>query len=88
MPKSHILIALAFTALLHAHPPALVSPEVHPDRRVTFRVQAPPQAADVGFYGDWMPVGTSQKMTKDAAGIWSLTTAPLRAQHLDLRLHH
>ena len=76
MLKSHTLIALAFTALLHAQAPALVSPEVHPDRRVTFRVQAP-HAADVGFYGDWMPVGTMQKMTKDAAGIWSLTTAPL-----------
>ena len=77
MPKSHTLIALAFTALLHAQAPApLVSPEVHPDRRVTFRVQAP-KATDVGFYGDWIPVGTSQKMAKDAAGIWTITTAPL-----------
>jgi enterochelin esterase-like enzyme len=76
MPKSNTLAALLFAALLPAQTPPLVSPEVHPDRRVTFRIQAP-KAADVGFYGDWMPVGTIQKMRKDAKGIWSITTGPL-----------
>ena len=70
------LTALVFASVLCAQQNQVVSPEVHADRTVTFRLQAP-KANDVGFYGDWMPVGTSQKMTKDAAGLWSLTTPPL-----------
>ena len=59
-------------------PPAdgLVSPEVYADRTVTFRMRAP-KAGAVAVYGDWMPVGTLQAMTKDSDGVWSLTTAPL-----------
>ena len=61
----------------------LVSPEIHPDRTVTFRVRAP-QAADVNLTGDWMatpdaPTGGTIPMTKDAAGIWSFTSPPLEA---------
>ncbi len=65
-------IALLFALTLHAQ----VSPEVHPDRTVTFRLAAP-KANEATFYGDWMPVGASQKMTKDPNGVWTLTTAPL-----------
>jgi enterochelin esterase family protein len=54
----------------------VVSPEVQTDRRVTFRVRAP-QASDVSFYGEWMPTGSREKMTKDAQGVWSLTLGPL-----------
>jgi enterochelin esterase family protein len=61
----------------------LVSPEVHPDRTVTFRVRAP-QASDVKLTGDWMATpeaatGGTIAMTKDAAGIWSVTSPPLEA---------
>jgi enterochelin esterase family protein len=56
--------------------PVVVSPEVHPDRRVTFRIRAP-KAAEVTFFGDWMPVGTQQKMSKDEQGVWSVTLGPL-----------
>ncbi len=61
-------------------PPAdgLVSPEVHSDRSVTFRVRAP-KAANVTVYGDWMPIGKPEAMTKDASGVWSYQTAPLEA---------
>ncbi|MFL6449653.1 MAG: alpha/beta hydrolase-fold protein [Bryobacteraceae bacterium] len=61
-------------------PPAggLVSPEVHPDRTVTFRVRAP-KATEVTVYGDWMPVGHPQPMTKREDGVWTIQTTPLEA---------
>jgi enterochelin esterase family protein len=59
----------------------LVSPEVHPDRTVTFRLRAP-QANEVTLTGDWMATldastGGMTKMTKDASGIWSFASPPL-----------
>ncbi|HWR50184.1 MAG TPA: alpha/beta hydrolase-fold protein [Bryobacteraceae bacterium] len=57
-------------------PDTLVSPEIQPDRRATFRIRAP-QASEVAFFGDWMPAGRQEKMTKDAQGVWSLTLGPL-----------
>lgn len=50
--------------------------EIHPDRRVTFRLNAP-QAKEVTFYGDWMPVGSKLPMVKDAKGLWSVTVPSL-----------
>ncbi|MDQ6666128.1 MAG: alpha/beta hydrolase-fold protein [Acidobacteriota bacterium] len=57
-------------------PAALVSPEVMKDGKVIFRIAAP-RASNVTFYGDWMPVGTEEKMAKDSSGVWSVTTGPL-----------
>ena len=54
----------------------LVSPEVHPDRRVTFRVRAP-KATEVSLVGDWMIAETKQAMTQDEQGVWSVTIGPL-----------
>jgi enterochelin esterase-like enzyme len=51
-------------------------PEVHSDRSVTFRIYAP-KAKEVTFYGDWMPRGSSEDMTKDENGIWTVTLGPL-----------
>lgn len=59
-------------------PDGIVSPEVHKDRTVTFRIRAP-KATQVTLYGDWMPVGTSTPMTRSAAGDWSITTGPIEA---------
>jgi enterochelin esterase family protein len=61
----------------------LVSPEVHADRTVTFRIRAP-QASDVKLTGDWMATpeaatGGIVAMTRDATGIWSVTSPPLEA---------
>jgi enterochelin esterase family protein len=58
-----------------------VSPEVHADRTVTFRLYAP-QATTVSLTGDWLATPASATggplpMTKDASGIWSVTSAPL-----------
>src|SRR2546426_411034 len=54
----------------------LVSPEVHADRRVTFRLRAP-QASEVTVRGEWMPAQTREKLTKAEGGVWSVTLGPL-----------
>jgi enterochelin esterase family protein len=61
----------------------LVSPEVHADRTVTFRVRAP-EAKNVTLTGDWLATlqsatGSPMPMTKDSSGVWSVTTLPLEA---------
>lgn len=61
-------------ATLWAQPPApLISPEVHPDNRVTFRLNAPSaQKVELRREGA-APVA----MRKDDRGIWSVTVGPL-----------
>ena len=49
------------------------SPEVHTDRSVTFRFAAPNAKAVQLFLEGAMPA----PMTKDEAGVWSITVAPL-----------
>ena len=60
--------------------PLMVSPEVLPDHRVTFRVRAP-RATEVGLWGDWMPLppSQSQPMTREAGGDWAITLGPLES---------
>ncbi|MEX2140090.1 MAG: alpha/beta hydrolase-fold protein [Pirellulales bacterium] len=53
------------------------SPEVQPDAKVTFRVQAP-KATEVTLRGDWME-GAPEKLSKDDSGLWSITVGPLAA---------
>ncbi len=58
-------------------PPPVASPEVLPDRRVVFRLRAP-KAAEVSLTGElWAKTGVSEKMTRDPAGVWSVTVGPL-----------
>lgn len=54
--------------------PSATSPEVLPDRRVTFRINAP-KASDVTLTVDWL--GQPQKMTKADDGTWNATLGPL-----------
>ena len=59
----------------------LVSPELHPDRTVTFRIRAP-QATTVTLTGDWLATPSSatggvMPMTRDADGVWGVTSVPL-----------
>ena len=56
-----------------AQPPR--SAEVSPDGRVTFRLSAP-KATEVTVSGNWEN-GRGLAMTKDASGIWTVTTGPL-----------
>src|SRR5579864_1069095 len=55
---------------------ALVSPEVHPDRTVTFRFRAP-QATQVQLVGEILQGKGPQAMTKDEAGLWTITIGPV-----------
>src|SRR5262245_20417458 len=51
----------------------LVSPEVSPDHKLTFRIYAP-KASEVTVNGDF---GAAAKLTKDDQGVWSVTVGPL-----------
>jgi len=53
---------------------AVVSPDVHPDKTVTFRIYAP-KASEVNFTADWL--NAPEKMAKGEDGVWSLTVGPL-----------
>ena len=74
-----LVAMLAWVCPAQTPPPdGLASPEVHPDRTVTFRVRAP-KATEVTLYGDWMPVGHPQPMTKGDDDVWTIQTPPLEA---------
>ena len=57
--------------------PALVSPEVHPDRTVTFRYRAP-EAREVALTGK-LAGGTNHQilLSKGSNGVWSVTVGPV-----------
>jgi enterochelin esterase family protein len=61
-----------------ARPAVPRSPDIHPDRTVTFRLMAP-KASEVTLNGSW-DSGTNIKMTKDDGGVWSTTVGPLAPQ--------
>ena len=67
-------IALAALPLLaqQAPRPAIVSPEVQADRRVTFRLLAP-KANEVELSGDWMGAQPPAPLVKDEGGVWRVT---------------
>lgn len=56
----------------------LRSPEISPDRRVTFRLAAP-KASEVTLNGSW-PGATDLPMTRDPVGVWSAVVGPLQPQ--------
>jgi enterochelin esterase family protein len=79
LARLSIAAALVTGGLALAQPPprdTLVSPEIQPGGKVTFRVRAP-RAASVTLFGAWMPVGSEEPMTKDADGVWTITVGPL-----------
>lgn len=57
---------------------AVISPEVLPDHRVTFRIYAP-KAGEVSITGDWIAQGRGSggKLEKDDKGVWSITVGPI-----------
>ena len=67
------LVALAAVGARADPPPRLVSPEVLPDHRVTFRLRAP-WAQEVSLALSGAPSAT---MLRDGEGVWSVTTEPL-----------
>jgi len=72
-PLATLLIAAATLAAQAPQPPPLLSPEVHADLRVTFRVRAP-NAAKVQLSLEGSP---RSEMTKATDGVWSVTIGPL-----------
>ena len=71
---------IVFTALfaLAVYGQKIVSPEVHDDRRVTFRLHAP-GVPDVKLWGEWiLKFNTLEPMTKGDDGTWSVTIGPLK----------
>jgi len=58
--------------------PRPVSPEIHADKTVTFRLAAP-KAGEVTLNGSWEGA-KDIKMTKDESGLWSVTVGPLGEQ--------
>jgi enterochelin esterase-like enzyme len=68
-----ILVSLALWFEATAYADQVVSPEVHPDRRVTFRLHAP-EADSVKVNVQFAQ--EAQPMSKDNEGLWSITLGP------------
>ena len=68
-----LMMATVAVAQSHRAPP-LKSPEIHPDRTVTFRLRAP-QAQRVELSGQFLKA--NEPMQKDASGVWSVTVGPV-----------
>jgi len=73
------LALVAFPCILGAQQSArrapLRSPEIHADGTITFRVLAP-AAKSVSVGGDMIQDQPRRAMTKDSAGVWSVTMGP------------
>jgi len=60
--------------------PRIVSPEIHTDNKVTFRLLAP-KATRVTISGEWMEgFGASEDLIKNDTGLWSITVGPLKPE--------
>jgi len=57
-------------------PPPPFSPVVNADRSITFRIKAKNAKSVNLIFGEWNI--KPQAMTKDTAGVWSITTAPVQ----------
>jgi 1,4-alpha-glucan branching enzyme len=61
-------------------PNTIVSPEILPDNKVTFRIMAP-KASEISLNGDWMSgFGTVQPLIKSDTGLWMITVGPLKPE--------
>lgn len=61
-------------------PRPLVSPEILPDNRVTFRLLAK-DVEKVSIYGDWIPgFNASENMVKNDTGLFTITVGPLKPE--------
>lgn len=72
------LLSLLFSLVITStaqRPPAISSPDVHADNTVTFRFYGP-NARKVSLSGEFLK--TNQLLTKDNAGIWSITVGPIK----------
>lgn len=79
LPRLSALLGVLIVPLtaLAAAAPDPVSPEIHPDGKVTLRFLAP-NAQAVALQG--VNFKEPQPMTKDAEGVWSITIGPLATE--------
>jgi enterochelin esterase family protein len=78
--KTFIISSLVFglaAAAAWSQAPRVVSPEVGPDRRVTFRLRAP-NANEVLLTGEFQQ--GSKRLEKGADGLWTITVGPLEPE--------
>jgi len=74
LPLLAAMVCVAAPALAQSSTPAVRSPEVHGDGRVTFRLLAP-KADEVAVTCECL--AERQAMRKDANGVWSVTVGPV-----------
>src|SRR3954465_13580804 len=60
-----------------AQTPAVVSPEVMPDRHLVFRIYAPQSTAIRLAAGDIPVAGQTTQLTKGENGVWEVTIGPI-----------
>jgi enterochelin esterase family protein len=58
---------------------AVVSPDIHEDNSVTFRLRAP-KAVKVEVTGDFLPEGVTAAAMTEKDGVWEYTTPPLASE--------
>jgi enterochelin esterase-like enzyme len=77
---NRIVVAFAFAAAALGQQAArrLISPEVFPDRRITFRISAPKAAEVVLRFSEGSP--QSHAMVKGEDGVWSVTIGPVEPE--------
>lgn len=66
---------MALTVAEAQRPPAISSPDVHPDHSITFRYFSK-KATKVSVSGEFLK--TALPMTQDTSGIWSVTVPPVK----------
>jgi enterochelin esterase-like enzyme len=71
------MLLLLMATLASSEPEGIVSPEVHSDRRVTFRLHAS-KATQVKLWGEWiLKHNTVEELKRDDRGLWSVKIGPL-----------
>ena len=71
------LLVTATSAMAQDRPRPVLSPEVHPNHEVTFRLRAP-EAETVVLTGEFMP--GPLPMAKGDDGVWSVTYGPIEPE--------
>jgi enterochelin esterase-like enzyme len=79
-----VILAILSTSLSGQEAPwmrrRVVSPEIHPDNSVTFRLLAP-DATEITITGGWMQGwGSREPLVRNDTGLWSLTVGPLQPE--------
>lgn len=77
MQRIYIFLGIMLTGLtlMGQRPPAISSPDVHPDHSITFRYFSR-NAKKVTLSGEFLSAPVA--LTKDTSGIWSVTVPPVK----------